>query len=100
MLAYLRLLLAEGGADGLLPLPPSGLSSGDVAKDAGAGWLLGDAPLFEALVRALESDPGKLDMVARLVEDLDGHEEDATLLPEDFERIWKPIWAARKAAKR
>lgn len=100
VLAYLRLLLAEGGPDGLLPLPTSGVSSGDVAKDAGAGWLLGDAPLLEALVRALESAPAKLDMVARLVEDLGGHEADATLLPEEFERIWKPIWAARRAAKR
>lgn len=97
VLAYLRLLLAEGGADGLLPLPMGGGPL--VADGAAAGWPIGDAPLLEALVRALESDPLKLDMVARLVNDLSGPEENANLLPHDFERIWSPIWAAREAAR-
>lgn len=52
-------------------------------------------PLFESMVRALARDPERLDDVKRLIDDLSNHQETCDLLPEGFERIWKPIWAAR-----
>ncbi len=53
-------------------------------------------PLLEHLVRAYARNPEKLDPIHRLVEDLRGNAASAALLPEGFERVWDPIWAARQ----
>jgi hypothetical protein len=56
--------------------------------------------MLESLVRALERNPEKLDQVARFVTELQGTEEGRSLLPEDFELIWEPLWAAREALQK
>jgi hypothetical protein len=53
-------------------------------------------PLFESMVRALARSPGKLDDIARLVDDLGETPEGRTLLPEGFEDVWGPIWRVRQ----
>ena len=52
--------------------------------------------LFESLVGALDRDPAKLDQIARLMGDLTKTPEGAALLPDGFDLVWKPIWAARQ----
>lgn len=54
-------------------------------------------PLFEELLRVLSRSPEKLDVVARLVEDLKRTAEGEALLPEGFDGMWSAIWAARTA---
>ena len=51
--------------------------------------------LFELLVRALERSPERLDDVAGLIQELGPAENGETILPEQFEAIWRPIWEAR-----
>ena len=72
----------------------AGSPSLGLGVDGGGG---GDEfPLLESLLRALESDPRKLDRVHRLVTDLCKTSEGAGLLPEGFQHIWSPIWEVRK----
>ena len=54
-----------------------------------------EIPLLEALMRALSRNPEQLDRIARLVDDLRRTEQGARLLPEGFDSVWEPIWAAR-----
>jgi hypothetical protein len=65
-------------------------------NDSGASRQL-QFPLFEALVRTLDRNPKKLDQISRLVTDLKKSAEGQTLLPDPFDDIWQPIWAAREA---
>jgi hypothetical protein len=58
-----------------------------------------DAPLFEAMVRALDRNPERLDAVERLVASLQKSPESRNLLPEQFDEIWQPIWAMRQELK-
>jgi hypothetical protein len=55
--------------------------------------------LVRELARTLARAPEKLDAVWRLAEDLRRTPEGARLLPEGFDEIWNPIWAARLAQK-
>ena len=48
------------------------------------------------MVRALARDPRQLDDIDRLVRDLARTEEGRALLPDDWDTIWEPIWAARE----
>lgn len=92
LIRLLLLILAEGGPDLHDLINPSRSSMGSRGKWA---WGLPDA-LFEALVRALERDPGKLDQVARVIEDLEKTPEGRNLLPQGLASIWPPIWQARQ----
>lgn len=56
-------------------------------------------PLFEAIVRALDRNPMKLDHIARLVNDLRQLPPEEQLLPDNFEEIWQPIYAVRQRLK-
>ncbi|MCX6842875.1 MAG: phospholipase D family protein [candidate division WOR-3 bacterium] len=56
--------------------------------------------LLEALLQALASDPSRIDAVERVVADLRRSAGKADLLPEGFDRIWNPIWAARQGMKK
>ena len=69
------------------------------AGTQGAGFHA-DIPMLETLVRTLERSPEKLDHVAKLVTELQSTEEGRALLPDDFDLIWQPIWAARKELAR
>jgi hypothetical protein len=87
VLRFLRFLLLDEleGVGGGWPLDGAG---GGGSSD---GWSAGDAPVLEALLRALSRAPDRLAQVARLIEDLRDSPE---LLPEGFARIWEPIKAA------
>jgi len=94
VLRFILLLLAEGGTDAraiLMALQKEGSDS-----DSGAGRQL-QFPLFEVLVRTLDRNPKKLDQISRLVTELRKSAEGQALLPDGFDDIWQPIWAAREA---
>lgn len=95
VLRFLLLLLAGGGLDPRALLPPK-------AGDGGAGnnFGVGRNALFESLVRTLDRDTRRLDQIARLVDDLRKTVEGAALLPDGFDSIWAPVWAARQRVVR
>lgn len=90
---FLLLLLYEGGGD---------FSEGiNTIRDylrgkTGATVGTGNIFVFETLIRTLERNPGKLDQIAKLIEDLCKTTEGKECLPEGFEEIWRPIWAVRE----
>jgi hypothetical protein len=94
VLRFILLLLAEGGSDARAILMALQREASD--RDSDASRLL-RFPLFEALVRTLERNPKKLDQISRLVTDLKKSAEGRSLLPDGFDDIWQPIWAAREA---
>jgi hypothetical protein len=96
VLRLLRLLLAQSSVEAL------GLLQGDGegSVSTGQGAEPGAAPLLETLVRALDRSPGRLDEVARLVDDLGRTPEGRDLLPPEFDTVWAPIWAARQRRSR
>jgi len=98
VLRYLLFLLAgSGNVDPSLLLDPA--ARDDQSREGAEPTLfLGGTALFEMLVRTLERDPGRLDLIARVVDDLrDG--DGSMLLPDGFEAIWQPVWAAREAQR-
>jgi hypothetical protein len=97
VIRFMLLLLAEGGADRnsiLIALQKSLSGNGDDDNMAVMRF-----PLFEALVRTLDRNPGKLDQISRLVQDLKRASMDGEVLPEGFAEIWEPIWQAREALR-
>ncbi len=62
----------------------------------GGSWMYRMVPLFECMVRALASDPRRIDDLNNFIQDLKGHSETMNLLPKDLDEIWGPIWEARK----
>ena len=48
--------------------------------------------LLERMLETLGSDPGKLDAVASLLEDLRKTEEGRDLIGPDFDAIWETLW--------
>ena len=94
VMRYLFLLLGEEGSLSLADFTKLS-NPGASPTDAGEGYHA-DLPMLEALVKALESNPEKLDHVERLVAELSSTEDGRALLPEDFDKIWQPLWQARK----
>ncbi len=96
VLRLILFLLAEGPHDSYEALLTTRrLLSGGTGNGADqAGF-----PLFEALVRALERDPARLDQIARLLEDLQKTPEGQRLVPEGLEDIWEPILLAQGRLK-
>jgi hypothetical protein len=93
LLRYLLLLLADAELDLQALL--------DAMEGDGSGKDLALAmprtpPLLETMLRALTSDPTRLDHVARLVADLRSTEDGAALFPDGFDEIWAPIWQVRQ----
>lgn len=88
---YLLLLLAReedpmGGAAALLFHDKKGA--------AGNGGGNESLPLFEELIRAYSRSPARLEAIGRLVNDLKATPGGRDVLPEGFENMWAPIWAA------
>jgi hypothetical protein len=96
VIRFLLLLLSEGSVESLDLITGDGEEPGS-SRSFGGGF--GPA-LFESLVRALDRNPARLDDVARVVEDLRKTPEGCAVLPEGFEKIWEPIWAARQRMRR
>lgn len=68
------------------------------ARPYGASALPG-FPLLERLLQALDRDPGRLDEIARLVEDLGRTPEGRELLPERLNAVWDPVWRVRREGR-
>ena len=90
---FLLLLLGESEQGGVL-LHPVGPDTGRSPSKGVLG--MSAEPLLEALVRALDRHPERLDQVARLVADLTASPDAATVLPPTFAEIWAPISAVRQ----
>ena len=58
------------------------------------------APLLEALMRALDQDPERLDQTCDALDQLRKTEEGRNRLPEGLNSIWEPIWQARQRLKK
>ena len=82
-MAFIRALL--GDLDGMVDWARAGDTKGDAAS-----WLGAPAgeTLLEGLVRAASRDPGRLEPVRRLMEDLRSTEEGRRIVPEDFLDLW------------
>jgi hypothetical protein len=96
MLRFLLFLLADSGAD-VAPdiLRPHAQQNGHHDTHTN-GAMPGFSPVFEALVRALDRNPARLDEIHRLIHDLPRTAEGDDLLPNGFDAIWQPIWTARE----
>lgn len=92
VLRFILYLLGDQESQEALPL---GSTTDGPAGFADAAEFRSTA-LFEQLVRALERSPGRLDGVHRVVTDLRATPEGQKLLPEGFDVVWEPIWAARQ----
>lgn len=99
VMRFLRLLLALDAAAGIEDL--LGLTDGaDTAAPAARWGRGGETPLLEALLRALDHDPRRLEEFDRTVSELRAAPGGAALLPQDLDAIWGPIraaWEARRA---
>ncbi len=60
-----------------------------------AGWGVTLPGLLERMLETLGSDPGKLDAVASLIDDLRKTEEGTELLGPEFDSVWDPLWNVR-----
>lgn len=100
VLRLLMFLLADTKADARELAQAMGI--GGSTTLAGEGGPSGNTthlpqfPLFEALIKALNRNPSQLDRIHSLVKDLRQFPEDETMLPDNFEEIWDPIYAVRQ----
>ena len=95
VLRFLLMLLADQGTEG----PPDMMGKAGAFGEFEGGLGTWGATLFESLVRSLARSHERIDQVADLVADLRKAPETAKLLPDDFDDIWEPIWAARLQAR-
>jgi hypothetical protein len=94
---YLLLLLADEGFELAEQMAIVDRASGDAAPSGRNDEVGG---LLESFLRTLDREPARLDHIARLVEDLRTQPDAAQLLPERFDEVWAPIWAARQRGRR
>lgn len=85
-MAFLRALL--GGLDGMVDW-----TRGRDADHGGTPWsnVPGDESLLEDLVRAASREPGRLEPVHRLIEDLRSTEEGCRIVPDSFLDLWSAV---------
>ena len=83
---FLRALL--GGLEGQSILLP-----GDGEGNSSVAWegALGEGTLLEDMLRAASRDPERLDVVRRLVVDLQRTEDSRTVVPPDLLELWQAI---------
>jgi hypothetical protein len=94
---FLLLLLGSIGADDLAHAID--VTTGDAAPQSG-GWVSAQSDaLLEPMVRALSSEPHRLDEIRRLIIDLDQSEAGRERLPPGWREVWEPIWQAREARR-
>lgn len=90
-LQFLQLLLADPDRDPVALAEALGPSERQASGRRQAGE---EVPLLEDLLKVLARAPERLAEVQRLVEDLRKSPAGAKVLPEGFDAIWGPIWAA------
>ena len=88
----------------LLLSPDQDVSFGELNEllsDDGSGtnWGVAFPGLLERMLETLASDPGKLDAVASLLEDLRKTQEGRELIGADFDGVWEALWKARGLRK-
>ena len=66
---------------------------------SGTNWGVALPGLLERMLETLGSDPGKLDAVASLLEDLRKTQEGKELIGDDFEAVWEALWTVRGRRK-
>jgi len=93
LLRYLLFLLADAELD-LQALIDA--LSGDRFGSEATRFERVAPPLLETMLRALSSEPTRLDHVAKLLEDLRDTDEGRGLLPDGLDDIWGPIWSVRQ----
>lgn len=92
VLRFLQMLLALDIDDALAALE---LEVEDASTHSFGRW--SSAPLLEALLQALETDPGRIEAFARTIEELGSTPEGAKLLPVGLDAVWPPIRDAARA---
>ena len=88
----------------LLLSPDQDVSVGEINEvlsndGIGAQWGVALPGLLERMLETLGRDPGKLDAVASLIEDLRKTEEGAELISAEFDEVWEPLWKVRETMK-
>jgi hypothetical protein len=79
--------------------------SGQLAEAALGGgkwpwtWSSESTALFEPMVRALARDPGKIDEIGSIMEELAKTADGRSILPDGWQEVWEPIRAAREASR-
>lgn len=93
VLRFLLLLLSDSGTEleGMIRATRAWSEPNGAGEQAFSGL-----PLFEAMVRALDRDPSRVDHIARLIDDLRSSPDTRQLLPDAFDVIWEPIRAVAK----
>ena len=66
-----------------------------VNEDASAEWGVALPGLLERMLETLGSDPGRLDPVASLLDDLRKTEAGAELVGAEFDAVWSALWTVR-----
>lgn len=99
ILRFILFLLAEGKQDAreLLTALSDELSGTDQTSSGRITKPI--LPMFEELVRALVRNPTKLDLIARIIRDLQHASPDDPLLPDEFNQIWEPIHLTHQKLK-
>ena len=88
----------------LLLSPDQDVSFGELSEllssqGTGTNWGVALPGLLERMLETLGSDPGKLDAVASLLDDLRRTEEGKELIGPDFDAIWEALWTVRGRRK-
>ena len=68
-------------------------------ESSGTDWGVALPGLLERMLETLGSDPGKLDAVASLLEDLRRTQEGRELIGDDFNGVWEALWTVRGRRK-
>ena len=88
----------------LLLSPDQDMSVGELngilSKDGpGVQWSVALPGLLERMLETLGRDPGRLDAVASLIEDLRRTEEGTELIGSEFDEVWESLWKVREMMK-
>ena len=97
VLRFLRLLLALDPFEVLSAIEPEDDNDAGVMGARGAADV--EAPLLEAMLKALVQEPERLDAIDQVVSDLLASDDGKTRLPPGFLAAWEPIRQARSTLK-
>lgn len=97
LLRFLFLLLAD---EGVISVGGVGSFSGPGLPALGVdGRFKSNLPMLEVLLRALDTNPEKIDQLSDFIQQLKSSETGESLLPDGFEDIWEPLLEARQYLK-